>query len=133
MADIDVDPFGELGKTDKTTDETFPLTPRGGTDVQIHTSGEQETLFGGTSLRTKVLKDRVEELYQKLSERKHQNPEVFHFDLFEIRDWEFYYKDKSDPLTIEGKLRPIDTIADILGKKRHRDLGFDIPNGKLTA
>ena len=30
MADIDVDPIGEHGRTDEMTDETFSLTPRGG-------------------------------------------------------------------------------------------------------
>ena len=30
MADVDVDPVEEHGKTDETTDKTFPLTPRGG-------------------------------------------------------------------------------------------------------
>ena len=113
MADTDVDPFGEHGKADETTDETFPLTPRrgGGTDVVTHdASGKQETSFLGTSLRTRVLKDKVEGLYQKLSESEHQNPEVFHFDLFEIRDGELYYKNKSEPLTIRGKLRSIKYI-----------------------
>ena len=37
MADIDVDPLGEHGKTDEMTDKTFPLTPRGGgMDVITH-------------------------------------------------------------------------------------------------
>ena len=38
------------------------------------------------------------------------------------------------PLTNRvGKLRLAGVIAEILGKNRLRDLGFDIPKGKLTA
>ena len=65
MADTDVDPFREHGKTDETTDETFPLTARGGgkvvvTHVQVHeVSGEQETLCNEMSLRSRVLKSWV--------------------------------------------------------------------------
>ena len=55
MADIDIDPFGEHNRTEEPTDEmtneTFPLTPKGGSVVsqaQVHSaSGEQETSFGG--------------------------------------------------------------------------------------
>ena len=137
MADIDIDPFGEHGMTDETTDETFPLIPpEGGGDhmgAQIHTSGKQETSFGGLSQNTRVLKVQVEGLYEKLSERLQQNPEVIHTDLFEIRDGELYYKDSSNPLTSNGKLRPIGSIAAILRKTGLRNLGFDIPKNKLSA
>ena len=55
MADVEIDPFGEHDRTesrpDETTNETFPLTPRGGlfvTLAQVHVaSGEQETSFRG--------------------------------------------------------------------------------------
>ena len=48
MADADIDPFREhKSKPDEMTNETFPLTPKGGlfvTRVQVHAaSGEQET------------------------------------------------------------------------------------------
>ena len=56
-----------------------------------------------------------------------------HTDLFEITDGELYYRDNSNPLTINGRLRPIGNIADILGKKGLRNLGFDIPKNKLSA
>ena len=62
-----------------------------------------------------------------------QNPKVIHPDLFEIRDGELYYRDNSNPLTINGRLRPTGSIADILGKKGLRNLGFDIPKNKLSA
>ena len=63
-----------------------------------------------------------------------QTPEAFHLDDFKLRDRELYYKGKSRPLMIRGgKLRPVRTIADILGKEGLCDIGFDIPSGKLMA
>ena len=60
--------------------------------------------------------------------------EAFHFDYFELRDGELYYKGKSTPLTIRGgKLRLVGAIAEILGKGGLCDLGFDVPTGKVTA
>ena len=139
MADIDIDHFGEHGKTDEMTDETFPLTPRGGgmdvvTHAQVHVaSGKQETSFNEMSLRSRVLEPLVEGLCKKLSEKLRQNPEVIHFDDFEIVHRELYYKDKPTPLTSRGKLKSIGTIADKLGKEGLHNLGFDIPKDKLTA
>ena len=40
-----------------------------------------------------------------------------HADLFEISDGDLYYRDNSKPLTINGRLTPIGSIADILGKE----------------
>ena len=68
MADVDIDPFGEHDKTDETTDETFPLTPVG-VGSTWEPEREQETSFGGESQRTRLLKDYVKDLYQKLSEK----------------------------------------------------------------
>ena len=54
MADVDINPFGEHelrteSRTDKTTNETFPLTPRGGsfvTRAQVHVaSGKQPASY----------------------------------------------------------------------------------------
>ena len=83
MADIDVDPFGEHDKTDETTDETFPLTPRGGSmDVVTHeASGEQETSFGGKSHESE--EERVKKLYQLLGNKIQQRLEP-RLDLFEL-------------------------------------------------
>ena len=95
---------------------------------------EQETSFGGEGQRTKLVKEHVKGLYRKLSERMGKTLEAFHFDYFELRDGELYYKGKSTPLMIRGReLKLIETIADILGKKRLHNLGFDIPTGKVTA
>ena len=45
-----------------------------------------------------------------------------------------YFKGRDEPLTNEdGKLRAFGKLKCILGKNRLRDLGFNIPNGKITA
>ena len=94
---------------------------------------EQEMSFGGESQRTKLKKDYVRDLYQKLTE-KYGVSEAFRFDYFELRDGEVYYKGKSMPLTNRvGKQRLAGVITEILGKGGLRNLGFDIPKSKLTA
>ena len=134
MADIDINPFGEHDRTESRTDETggnIPLTPVGGSTWEP--THEQETSFGGENHRTKLVNDYVRDLYQKLSE-KYGVSEAFHFDYFELRDGELHYKGKSMPLTNRvGKLRLAGVIVEIFGKNRLRNLGFDIPKGKLTA
>ena len=62
-----------------------------------------------------------------------QTPEAIHFDYFDFRGEELYYRGKNEPLMTEGKLKLVGMIADILGKNRLCNLGFDIPRGKLTA
>ena len=117
MADVDIDPFGgvttERGETsgeresrpDKPTGESIPLTPVGGSTWEPER--EQETSFGGgESQRNRMLRDRVEGFLRKLSQKWARTSEVFHFDLFELRDWQLYFRDKSKLLmTREGKLR----------------------------
>ena len=75
MADVDIDPFGEHGRTESRTDETGenipldPVTP-GGESTWKPERAEQETLFGGReSQRNKVLRDRVEGIHNKLSQK----------------------------------------------------------------
>ena len=40
---------------------------------------------------------------------------------------------KGKPLTTKGKLKSVGMLSDILGKGGLRNLGFDIPRGKVTA
>ena len=60
MADVDIDPFGgmgrEHGRTEEPTEERveLPEIPRGATWEPEH---EQETSFRGTSQRTRLVKD----------------------------------------------------------------------------
>ena len=114
MADIDIDPFGEHGRTEEPTDENIPLTPVGGGSTWEPTR-EQETSFGGRSTplcgardsqRNRLLINWVEGLYEKLSQKWARTSEVFHYDLFELRNSKLYFRDKSKPLTTrDGKLR----------------------------
>ena len=136
MADTEVDLFGGHEVIDETTDEAFPLIPTGGDvdDYNVDTT-KHETSFGGTEtrLRNRFLKTQVKDLYEELSHRLQQNPEIMHTDLFEISDGELYYRDNSKPLTINGRLTPIGSMADILGKKGLRNLGFDIAKSRFLA
>ena len=137
MADIDIDPFGEHeSRPEEPTDERIsldPVTPVGGGSTWEPTC-EQETSFGGReSQRTKLMKDYVKDLYKKLSENIGQTPEEFHYDYFKLEDGELYYRGKRKPLTTKGVLKLVGMLADILGKGGLRNLGFDIPRGKVTA
>ena len=133
MADIDIDPFGEHElRPDKPTGENIPLTPVEG-ESTWEPECEQETSFGGTSQRTRLVKDYVKDLYKKLTKNLGQTPEAIHLDYFDFRSGELYYRGKNEPLMTEGELKSVGMIADILSKNRFRNLGFDIPNGKLTG
>ena len=70
MADIDIDPFGEHElRTDEPMDEHTPLDPvTPGRSSTWEPEREQETSFRGESQRTKLMKDYVKDLYERLSE-----------------------------------------------------------------
>ena len=133
MAEVDIDPFGEHeSRPEEPTDEHIPLTPVGGSTWEP--TREQETSFGGReSQRTKLMKDYVKDLYKKLSENIGETPELFHYDYFKLEGGELYYIGNRKPLTIEGKLKSVEMIADIMGKNRLHRLGFNIPVGRITA
>ena len=135
MADIDIDPFGEHElRPEEPTDEHIPLdlvTPGRST---WEPTREQETSFGGReSQRTKLMKDYIKDLYKKLLENIGETPEEFHYDYFKLRDGELYYRGKRKPLTTKGVLKSVGMLLDTLGKGGLRNLGFDIPRGKVTA
>ena len=135
MADVDIDPFGEHeSRTEEPTDKHIPLdlvTP--GRSTWEPDRGEQETSFGGESQRTKLMKDYVRDLYKKISENIGETPEEFHYDYFKLEGRELYYIGSRKPLTTKDVLKPVGMLADILGKNRLLNLGFDIPRGKVTA
>ena len=79
------------------------------------------------------MKDYVRDLYKKLSKNIGQTPEDFHYDYFKLENGELYYRGSRKPLTAKGVLKSVGMLADILGKNRLRNLGFDIPSGKVTA
>ena len=136
MADDDIDPFGEHeSRTDEPTDEHIPLNPvtPGRSSTWEPNRGEQETSFRGESQRTKLMKDYVRDLYKKISENISETPEEFHYDYFKLENGELYYRGKRKPLTTKGVLKSVGMLADILRKGGRRNLGFDIPRGKVTA
>ena len=79
------------------------------------------------------MKDYVKDLYKKISENIGETPEEFHYDYFKLENGELYYRGKRKPLTTKGVLKLVGMLADILGKGGLRNLGFDIPRGKVTA
>ena len=79
------------------------------------------------------MKDYVKDLYKKLSENVGETPELFHYDYFKLKGGELYYIGNGKPLTTEGKLKSVETLATILGKNRLRSLGSNIPVGRITA
>ena len=79
------------------------------------------------------MKDYVRDLYKKISENISETPEEFHYDYFKLEGGELYYTGSRKPLTAKGVLKPVGMLADILGKNRLHNLGFDIPRGKVTA
>ena len=123
MADIDINPFGEHeSRPEEPTDEHIPLdpvTPAGGGRSTWEPEREQETSFGGReSQRNRLLRNRVEGLYEKLSKKWARTSEVFHYNLFEIRDGKLYFRDKNKPLTTKrGGLKSVKKIMKILGKE----------------
>ena len=136
MADVDIGPFGEYqSRTEEPTDENIPLslvgpegTSLGGGGSTWEPTCEQETSFGGRqSQRKRVLINRVEGLYGKLSQKLPRTSEVFHYDLFELRNSKLYFRDKSTPLTTKkGGLKSVEEIMKILGKEGLRDLDFKV-------
>ena len=134
MADVDIDPFGEHeSRTEEPTDEHIPLdlvTP-GRSSTWEPDQGEQENSFIGESQRTKLMKDYVRDLYERISENIGETPELFHYDYFKLKGGEPYNIGSRKPLTTEGKLKSVGMIADILGKNRLCRLGFNIPVGPI--
>ena len=68
MPDVDIDPFGDHGsRPEESMGENIPLTSGGGGSTW-ELEHQQKTSFGGESQRTKLVKEHVKGLYQKLSE-----------------------------------------------------------------
>ena len=68
MADVDINRFGDHDETEsEPMGENIPLTPVGGSIWELE--HEKETSFGGESQGIRLMREDVERLYQKLSER----------------------------------------------------------------
>ena len=69
-----------------------------------------------------------------MSQKLARTSEVFHYDLFELRNSKLYFRDKSTPLTTKKRgLKLAKEIMKILGKEGLHDLDFNIPKDKVTA
>ena len=136
MADVDIDPFGEHeSRTEEPTDEYIPLTPKGGsfvTQAQVHSaSGEQETSFGGQIPGSVLHKEYlVGEIYELIGNKTHQRLEP-NLSLFKLgKDGRLYYKGK--PLmNRNGELKTIGVIAETLGIRGLREMGYNITKTNL--
>ena len=96
MADIDIDPFGEHGsRPEEPTDENIPLIPgRRGVQTWDPRPGQSTELEQETSF---TYSERKEELVRQLQLDIFRGPENFpddfHFDKFELRNDQLYYKE----------------------------------------
>ena len=136
MADVDIDPFEE--HESRPEDEHIPLdtvTPR--ESATWEPECKEGTSFGGKSLETlkyEALESFVKSLYKKLSGSNDEPLGMINYHNFDLRNGQLYYKDNVNPLaTIKQVLRDFGVLVDRLGKDGLRDLGFDVPVGKVTA
>ena len=135
MADIDIDPFGEHeSRPEEPTDGHIPLdlvTPVGGGRSTWEPEHEQETSFGGTSQTSVLHKEYlVGEIYKLIGNKMHQRlePNLCLFKLGE--DGRLYYKGK--PLmNRNGELKTIGVIADTLGIRGLREMGYNTTKTNL--
>ena len=142
MADVDIDPFGGMergGEHDRTEEpmgEDIPLTPVGGGSTW-ESESEQETSFRGLSgmrarLNAGFVEDKVNGLYEILSEHFPKNQNVIYYDDFETIQGELYFKGRDKPLTRKGRLKLYKTLIRILGKNRIYNLGFNVSGWTLS-
>ena len=61
-------------------------------------------------------------------------PDDFHFDKFELRNDQLYYKENDGKplMTKKGNLRTVKELVKLLGANGLRDLGYNVPKGQST-
>ena len=136
MADTDIDPFGEHeSRTEEPTDESIPLTPVAPGRSTWEPERKQETSFGSPDVplsRGEILHKEylVREIYELIGNKTHQRLEP-NLRLFEIdKDGRLYYRGK--PLmNRNGELKTIGVIADTLGIRGLREMGYNITKTNL--
>ena len=136
MANIDINPFGEHeSRTEEPTDENISLTPVTPGRSTCEPECEHETSFGSPAVllsRGEILHKEylVGEIYELIGNKMHQRLEP-NLRLFEIdKDGRLYYKGK--PLmNRNGELKTIGVIADTLGIRRLREMGYNIAKTNL--
>ena len=83
-------------------------------------------------LNAGFVEDKVNGLYEILSEHFPKNQNVIYYDDFESIRGELYSKGRDEPLTKKGGLKPYKSLIRILGKNRIYSLGFDISEWPLS-
>ena len=136
MADIDIDPFGEHeSRTEEPTDENIPLTPVTPGRSTWEPECEQETSFGSPEVplsRGEILHKEylVGEIYELIGNKMNQRLEP-NLRLFELdEDGRLYYKGKPR-INRNGELKTIAVIADTLGIRGLREMGYNITKTNL--
>ena len=136
MADVDIDPFGEHESRPDKTGENISLIPGGG-GVQTwdprpgqSTELEQETSFTDDERK----KELVRMLQLDIFRGSKSFTDDFHFNKFELRNNQLYYKENDGKplMTRKGKLRTVKELVKILGIKGLRDLGHNVPEGQSS-
>ena len=88
MADVDIDLFGEHElRPGEPTGENIPLTSVGGSTWEP--GHEQETSFGGTSQRTRLVKDYVKDLYKKYQKTLVKPQKHFILIISNLKVWNY--------------------------------------------
>ena len=136
MADIDIDPFGEHeSRTEEPTDENIPPTPVTPGRSTWEPEHKHEMSFGSPEVllsRGEILHKEypVGEIYELIGNKMHQRLEP-NLRLFELdKDGRIYYKGK--PLmNRNGELKTIGVIADTLGIRGLREMGYNITKTSL--
>ena len=130
MADVDIHPFGEnKSRPEEPNDENIPLDlvpPVGGGGSTWELERKQEMSFGGISSMSVLHKEYlVGKIYELIGNKMHQRLEP-NLRLFVLgEDGRLYYKGK--PLmNRNGELKTIGVIADTLGIRGLRDMGYNI-------
>ena len=130
--------MAEHGRTESRTNETgenIPPTPVGRSTWEP--TREQETSFGGLSgararLNVGFVEDKVNGLYEILSEHFTKSQKVIYYDDFESICGELYFKGRDEPLMKKGRLKPYKFLIRILGKNRIYNLGFNVSEWPLS-
>ena len=135
MADIDIDPFGEHeSRPEEPTDENIPLTPVTPGRSTWEPEHEQEMSFGSLEVllsRGEIIHKEylVGEIYELIGNKMHQRLEP-NLRLFELEDGRLYYRGK--PLmNRNGELKTIGILADTLGIRGLREMGYNITKTNL--
>ena len=135
MADIDIDPFAEHeSRPEEPTDENILLIPGRGAQTWDPRPGQSTEREQETSFTDGRKEELVRELQLDIFRGSRSFPDDLHFDKFELRNDQLYYKEKDGkPLrTKEGNLRTVKELVKILGTNRLHDLGYNVPKGQST-